>query len=89
VSTPSSIVYEQFARQLKSLGRARSSGRPRPQPRPRDRIWRYLVGLKMPQALKTSQTMLPRIEQGEVTALEAIEALLGEECTPARAGASK
>ena len=46
-----------------------------------DRIRRHLVGLKMPRALEALQTTLVRIEQGEVTALEAIEALLGEELT--------
>lgn len=44
-----------------------------------ERIRRHLVGLKMPRALEALQTTLARIEQGEVTALEAIEALLGEE----------
>ena len=44
-------------------------------------IRRHLVGLKMPRALETLQTTLSRIEQGQVTALEAIEALLGEEYT--------
>jgi DNA replication protein DnaC len=44
-----------------------------------DRIRRHLVGLKMPRALEALQATLSRIEQGEVTALEAIEALLGEE----------
>lgn len=44
-----------------------------------ERIRRHLVGLKMPRALETLQTTLARIEQGEVTALEAIETLLGEE----------
>lgn len=46
-----------------------------------ERIRRHLVGLKMPRALETLHTTLSRIEQGEVTALEAIEALLGEEYT--------
>ena len=46
-----------------------------------ERIRRHLVGLKMPRALEALQTTLSRIEQGEVTALEAIEALLGEEYT--------
>jgi DNA replication protein DnaC len=46
-----------------------------------DRIRRHLVGLKMPRALEALQTTLSRIEQGEVSALEAIEALLGEEYT--------
>lgn len=44
-----------------------------------ERIRRHLVGLKMPRALEALQTTLSRIEQGEVTALEAIETLLGEE----------
>lgn len=44
-----------------------------------ERIRRHLVGLRMPRALEALQTTLSRIEQGEVTALEAIEALLGEE----------
>lgn len=46
-----------------------------------DRIRRHLVGLKMPRALEALHTTLSRIEQGEVTALEAIEALLSEEYT--------
>jgi DNA replication protein DnaC len=46
-----------------------------------DRIRRHLVGLKMPRALEALQMTLSRIEQGEVTALEAIETLLGEEYT--------
>lgn len=46
-----------------------------------DRIRRHLVGLRMPRALEALQTTLSRIEQGEVTALEAIDALLGEEYT--------
>jgi DNA replication protein DnaC len=44
-----------------------------------DRIRGHLVGLKMPRALEVLHTTLSRIEQGEVTALEAIEALLAEE----------
>jgi len=39
------------------------------------------VGLKMPRALEALQMTLSRIEQGEVSALEAIESLLGEEYT--------
>ena len=46
-----------------------------------DRIRGHLVGLKMPRALETLQVTLARIEQGEITALEAIETLLGEEYT--------
>ena len=46
-----------------------------------DRIRRHLVGLKMPRALETLESTLARIEQGEVSALEAIETLLGEELT--------
>lgn len=44
-----------------------------------DLIRRHLVGLRMPRALEALQTTLWRIEQGELTALEAIETLLGEE----------
>jgi len=44
-----------------------------------ERIRRHLVGLRMPRALEALQMTLSRIEQGQVTALEAIEALLGEE----------
>jgi DNA replication protein DnaC len=39
------------------------------------------VGLKMPRALETLQDTLSRIEHGEISTLEAIEALLGEELT--------
>jgi len=46
-----------------------------------DGIRRHLVGLKMPRALEALQMTLSRIEQGEVTALEAIETLLAEEYT--------
>src|SRR5690349_4512581 len=46
-----------------------------------DRVRRHLVGLKMPRALETLQEMLARIERGELSTLEAIEALLGEELT--------
>lgn len=46
-----------------------------------ERIRGHLVGLKMPRALETLQMTLARIEQGEISALEAIEALLGEEYT--------
>lgn len=46
-----------------------------------ERIRRHLVGLKMPRALEALHSTLSRIEQGEVSALEAIEALLGEEFT--------
>ncbi|CAO3424267.1 IS21-like element helper ATPase IstB [Azospirillum doebereinerae] len=46
-----------------------------------DRIRRYLVGLKMPRALEALEHILRRIERGEISALEAIDALLGEELT--------
>lgn len=44
-----------------------------------ERIRRHLVGLRMPRALETLQLTLSRIEQGETSALEAIDTLLGEE----------
>lgn len=46
-----------------------------------ERIRRHLVGLKMPRALEALQGTLLRIEQGELTALEAIDTLLSEEYT--------
>ena len=46
-----------------------------------DRIRRHLLGLKMPRALEALEHTLRRIEQGEISALEAIDALLGEELT--------
>jgi DNA replication protein DnaC len=44
-----------------------------------DRIRGHLVGLKMPCALEALQATISRIEQGELSALEAIETLLGQE----------
>ncbi len=44
-------------------------------------IRRHLVGLQMPWALEALQTTLERIEQGELSALQGIGALLGEEYT--------
>jgi DNA replication protein DnaC len=44
-----------------------------------ERIRRHLVGLRMPKALETLDHTLRRLEQGEVSALEALEVLLGEE----------
>jgi len=46
-----------------------------------DRIRRHLVGLKMPCALESLQDTVQRIERGELSTFEAIEALLGEELT--------
>lgn len=46
-----------------------------------DRIRRHLVGLKMPRALETLDATLRRLEQGETSVLDALEALLGEEFT--------
>ena len=44
-----------------------------------DRIRCHLVGLKMPRALEMLEHTLRQLERGEVSALEAIDALLGEE----------
>src|ERR1700750_3156147 len=44
-----------------------------------DRIKQSLVGLKMPRAIEILDVTLRRIEQGEITAIEAIDALLAEE----------
>jgi DNA replication protein DnaC len=44
-----------------------------------ERLKRALVGLRMPRALEVLDTTVRRLERGEVTPLEALEALLGEE----------
>lgn len=46
-----------------------------------DRIRAHLVGLNMPRALEVLEHILRRIERGEISALEAIDTLLGEELT--------
>jgi IstB-like ATP binding protein len=46
-----------------------------------DRIRHHLVGLNMPRALEVIEHILRRIERGEISALEAIDTLLGEELT--------
>jgi DNA replication protein DnaC len=46
-----------------------------------DRIRRHLVSLNMPRALEVIEHILRRIERGEISALEAIDTLLGEELT--------
>src|SRR3954469_10021965 len=44
-----------------------------------ERIKQSMVGLKMPRAIEVLDVTLRRIEQGEMTAIEAIDALLAEE----------
>jgi DNA replication protein DnaC len=46
-----------------------------------DRIRHDLVGLRMPRALEALDQTVRRLEQGEITALEAIDILLSEELT--------
>jgi DNA replication protein DnaC len=46
-----------------------------------DRIRRTLVGLKMPRALEVLDHTLRRLERGEASTLEVIDALLAEELT--------
>ena len=46
-----------------------------------DRIKQTMVGLKMPRAIEILDATVRRLEQGEMTALEAIDALLAEEFT--------
>ena len=46
-----------------------------------DRIKQTMVGLKMPRAIEALDATVRRLERGEVTALEAIDALLAEELT--------
>lgn len=43
------------------------------------RITNSLVGLRMPRALEVLDHVLQRLEKGEITAIEAIDALLSEE----------
>ena len=52
-----------------------------PTPSTLERIRRDLVGLKMPRALEALDQVVRRLEQGEVSALEAIDMLLSEELT--------
>ena len=46
-----------------------------------ERIKQTMVGLKMPRAIESLDATLRRLERGEMTALEAIDALLTEEFT--------
>jgi DNA replication protein DnaC len=46
-----------------------------------DRVRRHLVGLKMPRALEVLEHTIRQLERGEISALEAIDALLAEELT--------
>lgn len=46
-----------------------------------DRVRRHLVGLKMPRALEVLDHIVRQLERGELSALEAIDALLAEELT--------
>jgi len=46
-----------------------------------DRIKQTLVALKMPRAIEILDVTVRRLERGEMTALEAIDALLAEELT--------
>ena len=46
-----------------------------------DRIKHTMVGLKMPRAIEILDATVRRLERGELTALEAIDALLAEEFT--------
>jgi hypothetical protein len=46
-----------------------------------DRIKQTMVGLKMPRAIEILDATVRCLERGEMTALEAIDALLAEEFT--------
>lgn len=48
---------------------------------PIERIRQHLIGLRMPRALEALDATVARLEQGEASALEALEALLSEELT--------
>lgn len=51
---------------------------PLPQTTP-DKVRRLLVGLKMPRALEAFDDIVRRLEQGELSGLEAVQSLLAEE----------
>ena len=51
----------------------------RPTPTTIDQVRRHLVGLKMPRALEVLDHTIRQLERGEIGALEAVDALLGEE----------
>jgi len=48
---------------------------------PIERIRTHLVSLRMPRALETLDHVVQQLERGQITAIEAIEALLAEEIT--------
>ena len=52
-----------------------------PVPSTVDQVRHHLVGLKMPRALEILDHIMRQLERGEIGALEAIDALLGEELT--------
>ena len=52
-----------------------------PMPATLDRVRRHLVGLRMPRALEVLDHVVRQLERGEVSTLEAIDALLAEELT--------
>jgi len=52
-----------------------------PAPSTIDQVRRHLVGLKMPRALEVLDHAMRQLERGEIGALEAIDAVLGEELT--------
>ena len=54
-----------------------------------DRIKQTLVALKMPRSIEILDAILRRLELGEMTAIEAIDALLAVELTPRENPASR
>jgi hypothetical protein len=48
---------------------------------PIERIRRHQVGLRMPRALETLDQLVQQLERGQLSAIEAIDALLAEEIT--------
>ena len=62
-------------------GRRTMSGHVEIVPSVVDRIKHTMVGLKMPRAIEILDATVRRLERGEMTALEAIDALLAEEFT--------
>src|SRR5262245_57697407 len=62
-------------------GRCAMNAHPEIVPSLVDRIKQTLVGLKMPRAIEIIDVTVRRLERGEMTAIEAIDALLVEELT--------
>ncbi|UUP19993.1 Insertion sequence IS5376 putative ATP-binding protein (plasmid) [Nitratireductor thuwali] len=74
------LVVETIAKMRRlSLVQGTSGGREPAMTEVLDRIRGALVGLKMPRALEALDHTMQQLEKGEITGIEAIDALLAEE----------